>query len=154
MASSGVLRPAAAFPAGVVVHIHLQAQPVGLGASVLEQLAPLGTCKRHGPDGRPVVQLHEQHATDPNPLHRLKIGRNPFARHVAVHPAPIHPRPGGAGWRTEIAFPRPVDFPRPTDRRRICQGWSQGKKGDGTSDPQVRLAHHFTIPILSPKDID
>ena len=35
--------PAAAAPPGVIVHVHLQPQPVRLGQRVLEQLSPLGT---------------------------------------------------------------------------------------------------------------
>ena len=96
-------RPAAAAPAGVVVHVHLQPQPVRLGADMLEQLAPQRPAEPRRAFRRALVHLHDQHAADAHALHRLQVGGDAVAGDVAVQREPIDPRPGGVG-RLEEAF--------------------------------------------------
>ena len=97
-------RAAAAAPAGVVVHVHLQAQPVRLGADVLEQAAPQRAAKRRVAFGRALVHLHDQHAADADALHRFEVRGDAVAGDVAVQPEPIDPRPGGVGGMGEASL--------------------------------------------------
>jgi len=41
-----------------------------------------------------IVNLHNQHSSDANPIHRLQVGGDTLPGDVAVQPEPIHPGTG------------------------------------------------------------
>ena len=95
-------RAAAAAPARAVVHVDRQSEPGRFLARKFKKVMPCRTSKCHRPFGRSLVDRHDQHAADPDPLHRLQIGRDAFPRDVVIHPKPIDPRPGAIGRGSKI----------------------------------------------------
>ena len=87
-------RAAAAVPAGVVVHVHFEAEPLRLGVDVPEQLAPALAHEIHRAHRRALVHLHDEHAADADAFHRFEVGRDAVAGDVAVQPEPVDPGTG------------------------------------------------------------
>ena len=129
-------RPAAAVPAGVVVHVDLEPEPPRLGDGVLEEPPPLVPHERGRADGRALVDLHDQDAADADALHGLEVGRDPLAGDVAVQPEPVDPWPGRVGRLDE---PRPQSIFLLRGARRDAE---RQRDQNGESDHQP-LVHGF-----------
>ena len=72
-------RPAAAAPAGVVVHVDFQPEPLRLAAGVLDERPPEGAGEGRRPLRRALVGLHVEHSADADPLHGFQVGGDALA---------------------------------------------------------------------------
>ena len=95
-------RPAAARPAGIVVHVDLESQPVGLRHHVPEHRAPRFGHEAMGAGRIAHVAVHEQQAPDAGSLHGLQIGGDALARDIAFEPETIDPRSGRSRRRHKL----------------------------------------------------
>ncbi len=91
-------RPAAAAPAGVVVHVDFQPQSLCLAASMPEKVPPEWSGKRGRAPRGALFRLHVKHPADSDPLHGFEIGGNTLLAQVAVQREPVDPRSRGGRW--------------------------------------------------------
>ena len=91
-------RSAARRPSRAVVERQLHAQPLSLAGCVLEQLEPFVAHVFDGPLWEAHSAVEERGLVNAHTVHRLQVGRDTLARHVAVQPVPPGSYLSFFGW--------------------------------------------------------
>ena len=102
--SRGNPRTAAAGPARVVIHIHLQAKTSRFGAHVFEEVNPGSRAELDRTLRRALIHVHNRDSPYPGAFHRFKIRGDGVAVDIAIEPEPEHPRTCRVRWMHEALF--------------------------------------------------
>src|SRR5512133_1112994 len=129
-----------------VMHANLKAEPRRLVCRVCKQVVPFRAGKCNRSRGQVLRDVHEDHAPNSRALHCLEVRRDSGARHIAIDPKPIDPRPCESR-RVQEVLPQDVHF---TGESRANRQDSQKKKKRGQTMDSFVSPHH----ILKPPWID
>ena len=124
-------RPPTAGPPRTRVQRDLQSKPPRLAHGMPKHPAPLRAHEFHRTPRNPDIHLHQDHAAQSRPVHRLKVRRDSLAADIAVHPEPIDPGPRGIGRLVKSPLEPFTPALGVTEGRRAeKQGGQQGRRAE------------------------